>query len=74
MFFKPGTKVIIHYARNNPNPEKCWREMRGIVLCQGRGPGPRSVLVSTEIGTVVVPAGNIRAVLAKGGMGAGLSQ
>lgn len=50
---------IIHYATKNKAPDPKWREVPGSVLSQGRGPGPKNVLVLTAKGTVVVPRGNV---------------
>lgn len=42
-------------------PDPRWRQKEGIVLCRGRGLGPRNVLVRTAGGEmVVVPRGNVR--------------
>jgi hypothetical protein len=52
----------LYYAEKNLLPDPRWREREGVVLCRGRGPGPRNVLVSTLDGElVVVPRGNVRA-------------
>lgn len=56
-----GVKCRLHYAAKNSLPDPRWRGKEGIVLCWGRGPGPRNVLVKTADGEmVVVPRGNVR--------------
>lgn len=53
-------QCIIHYADKNKGPDNKWRNIKGISLCVGIGPGPRNVLVDTQHGKVVVPYGNVR--------------
>jgi hypothetical protein len=56
-----GRTCIIHYAKDNRAPDERWRDAVGRVMCVGRGPGPRNVLVKTYLyWTVVVPRGNVR--------------
>lgn len=51
----------LHYAEKNGLPDPRWRGREGVVVCRGRGPGPRNVLVRTVDGElVVVPRGNVR--------------
>jgi len=52
--------VTIIYAAKNQAPDPKWCGLKGQALIQGRGPGPRNVLVDTELGTVVVPRGNLK--------------
>lgn len=61
-YLLPGTRVKIHYAAKNQKPDKRWRDIVGTVICQGKGPGPKNVLVNTHLGKVVVPRGNVRRV------------
>jgi hypothetical protein len=58
-------QCIIHYASKNQMPDPKWREKFGRVLVRGRGPGPKNMLVMTNMGTVVVPRGNVRYVTAE---------
>ena len=53
-------KATIHYAATNKAPDPRWRERQGVILVMGKGGGPKNVLVSTDIGLVVVPRGNVR--------------
>lgn len=58
-----GKTCIIHYAKRNQAPDTKWRDAIGKILCVGRGPGPKNVLVKVYgVGTVVVPRGNVRIV------------
>lgn len=52
--------IYIHYAAKNQMPDSCWRIRPGLLLARARGKGPLNVLISTDIGTVVVPYGNVR--------------
>ena len=52
--------VTIIYAAKNQAPDSKWRGLKGQVLIQGTDPGPRNVLIDTELGTVVVPRGNLK--------------
>lgn len=53
-------RCVIHYARSNRLPHPRWRDREGTVVCVGHRPGPRNVLVRTEVGAVVVPWRNVR--------------
>ncbi len=59
---KPPPDVYIHYAAKNQMPDPRWRGRQGLLLARACGPGPRNILVSTDIGTVVLPYGNVRRV------------
>jgi hypothetical protein len=50
----------IYYGKKNQLPDPRWRGRDGKILARAKGPGPRNVLVETELGTVVVPWGNVR--------------
>lgn len=42
------------------HPASAWQGAMGTVVCAGRGPGPRNVLVETEdLRRVVAPRGNL---------------
>lgn len=59
-------QVVIHYAKLNSKPvlshgvDPIWREAPGRVVALAKGPGPRSALVETPHGLVVVPRLNLR--------------
>ena len=57
MIFHPkiGQKVTCNY-KDKSMP---YQEMRGEVVCVGKGPGPINVLVKSDQGCVVIPRGNI---------------
>ncbi len=57
---KRRQRCRIHYAEKNRAPDNIWREKEGHILCYGKGPGPKNVLVATDAGNVVVPRGNIQ--------------
>lgn len=44
----------LHYAEKNLLPDPRWRGKEGVILCRGRGPGPRNVLVRTLDGDLQV--------------------
>lgn len=54
------TPCRIQYATENTAPDPKWREITGQAIAQGRRGGPKNILVETELGTVVVPRGNVR--------------
>lgn len=54
------TPCQIHYATKNTSPDQRWRDIKGHAIAAGRRGGPKNILVETELGTVVVPRGNVR--------------
>jgi len=53
-------RCIIHYAATNLAPDPKWRERPGLLAIQARGDGPHNCLVITDVGSVVVPKGNVK--------------
>ncbi len=66
VYYDNEPQVVIHYAKLGGKPvlshgvDPIWRETPGRAVTLAKGPGPRSALVETPHGMVVVPRLNLK--------------